>query len=159
MRVTNVACVPLRVRAVASDPNGFVAHVEFLANGMPFARDAIPAFRTDWTNDTLGEFVLTAVATDNQGAVAVSDPVTVVVVPPALHVLTLGGMTTNRQFHFCMTGEPGRDYEVYAHTNVEAPFATWSYLGLMTHTNGLHQFTDPDTTNFVRRFYRARQTP
>jgi photosystem II stability/assembly factor-like uncharacterized protein len=158
-RFTNFACAPFPLHAVATDPNGFVASVEFLANSQPFARDVLAPYRTAWTNDVLGEFSLTAVATDNQGAQGVSDPITVVVIKPPLHVLTLGGMTTNRLFKCCLNGEPGRDYEVYAHTNVESPFVTWELLGLMTHTNDILVFIDADTTNHARRFYRARQAP
>ena len=58
-----------------------------------------------------------------------------------------------------MTGEAGRDYQVFAHTNAATPFAAWELLGLMAPTNQLFRFRDPDATNYPYRFYRAKQVP
>jgi hypothetical protein len=69
------------------------------------------------------------------------------------------GPSTNRAFQITMTGEPGRNYEIYRHTNVSAPFAAWELLGLMTPGNRLFDYRDHDTQNFTPRFYRTRQAP
>ena len=69
------------------------------------------------------------------------------------------GRAPNASFKLCMTGEAGREYEVYAHTNVGAPFAPWQMLGLMGERDELFGFLDGGATNLPYRFYRAKQVP
>lgn len=154
-RFTNYLCVPLKLEALASDPNGFVTNVEFFAGPVLLGARTLPPYRTLWENEVPGEFTLTAVALDNLGARAVSAPVTVLGVPPPLHVLTLGGFTSNRVFRICMNGEAGRDYDVHASTNL----AGWGAIGRMFATNGIWEYWDTSATNYAHRFYRAQQVP
>lgn len=155
---TNWACTPLVLRAQAADSDGFVTDLQFLADGQPLTQDN-PAI---YTHCNLGVVTYTATATDNRGARGISGPVKVTYVPAPLHQLIPAGFLgaeTNRGFQLCLTGEVGRDYQLFAHTNVAAPFATWELLGLMTPTNQLYRFRDYDATNLPHRFYRARQVP
>ena len=48
-------------------------------------------------------------------------------------------------------GDNGADYEIQVSDN----FRQWSTIGVATGAAGIFQFTDPDTTNRIRRFYRA----
>lgn len=98
------------LRALAADPDGSVTSVEFFAgdkslgvisNGVvvdpPFAQGAGPgskAFLLNWTNPPEGDYVLTALATDNGGATGTSYPVKISVTaqppltnhPPVVHL-------------------------------------------------------------------------
>lgn len=78
------------IAAHAGDADGYVATVEFFANGRslgirtnnPIIVPPINPFLLAWSNAPLGEHVLTALATDNAGATALSAPVRVIVFPP-----------------------------------------------------------------------------
>jgi hypothetical protein len=80
-----------RLMASAQDRDGRVVGVEFFAgevkigDGIEGIDAALGAqgFDLSWTNPPLGEHVLTARATDDDGATAVSAPVHVTVQPPA----------------------------------------------------------------------------
>ncbi|MCZ7639373.1 MAG: Ig-like domain-containing protein [Verrucomicrobia bacterium] len=71
------ATVPLQ--AIATDPDGQVVQVEFLANGRVIGQDTTDPFQLTWTAVPAGTHDLTARATDNDGAQATSAPVQIVV--------------------------------------------------------------------------------
>jgi len=78
----------IRISAAAGDPDGRVTQVEFFANdhslGVVPAADTADAlrqyFRVLWDDAPVGQFELTAVATDNDGATTSSEPVRVSVI-------------------------------------------------------------------------------
>lgn len=75
--------VATALAANASDSDGSVAGVEFFENGVKIgATDVSPPYGVSWTPATAGARTLTARATDNQGAVTSSAPVTVTISPP-----------------------------------------------------------------------------
>lgn len=89
------APVDLKLTAVAHDPDGWVRTVEFfdgdtslgVVRHRPGSADpnlASPeqVFRLPWHNVPVGPHVLTAKATDNRGAMKVSEPVHIRVAPP-----------------------------------------------------------------------------
>jgi hypothetical protein len=102
------APVDIEIIAYANDPDGYVSTVEFFAgtNSLGFAQPlpvAIPLIVTrglppfppprtnifvlTWSNAPVGDFALTAVATDNDGASTTSAPVNVAIVrilPPPI---------------------------------------------------------------------------
>ena len=65
------------LQAVADDADGMVTKVEFLADGVRLGEAATPPYSYVWTNARSGVRLLTARATDNLGARAVSAAVTV----------------------------------------------------------------------------------
>jgi len=75
--------------AEAHDLDGFVTTVEFfegtnslgIATNNPLAVSPINPFHIFWNNVSAGDYVLTAVATDDGGATATSDPVKITVQP------------------------------------------------------------------------------
>lgn len=70
--------------------------------------------------------------------------------PPLL--LGNGGL----QFRF--TYPSGASFTVFAASNVALPFDQWTDLGAAVETppgSGQYQFTDPQTTNYVQRYYRV----
>jgi hypothetical protein len=79
----------IRLIAVANDPDGYVATVEFFAGtnslgirtNNPLSASPINPFMLTWSNVAPGSYVLTAQATDNRGAFTVSDSVNISVVP------------------------------------------------------------------------------
>ncbi|ODU25327.1 MAG: hypothetical protein ABS95_00205 [Verrucomicrobia bacterium SCN 57-15] len=84
-----LAAPGITICADAQDSDGYVNTVEFFANGvslgirtncLPCANPINP-FCLIWSNVPPGEYVLTAKATDNGGASAISDPVTVKIAP------------------------------------------------------------------------------
>ncbi|MCX6905081.1 MAG: Ig-like domain-containing protein, partial [Verrucomicrobia bacterium] len=89
--------VNIPIYAYARDPDGLVTSVEFFAGGNSLGLGAAAAiganldptryatnyFLLVWSNAPVGSSVLTARATDNSNAVAVSLPVTVTVLPPS----------------------------------------------------------------------------
>jgi len=79
----------ITVCAEARDLDGYVATVEFFANANslgikwnnPLSASPINPFCILWSNVAPGPYVLTAKATDNGGAVTISDPVNINVLP------------------------------------------------------------------------------
>ena len=67
------------ITADAGDPDGSVAKVDFYVNGQLHNTDSTSPFETDWDESSSGAYVLTAVATDLQGAAATSTNVAVTV--------------------------------------------------------------------------------
>ena len=70
------------VTADAWDVDGYVVKVEFFANGYKIAEDTNGS--DDWRIVTcfdIGTYILTAKATDNEGATAISPPVTIIALP------------------------------------------------------------------------------
>ena len=55
---------------------GFVSKVEFFAGGTKFAEDTIAPYSVLWTPSLSGGYVITAKATDSEGAVRTSTPIT-----------------------------------------------------------------------------------
>src|SRR5690606_35617717 len=58
---------PVEIVAQASDPDGGIAKIEFLANGSKIGETASSPFRFVWQNPPAGTHTLTARATDIEG--------------------------------------------------------------------------------------------
>jgi regulation of enolase protein 1 (concanavalin A-like superfamily) len=71
------------VTATATDPDGQVARVDFFANGASLGSDASAPFSVQAASLAAGTHVLTAQATDNAGATALSAPITITVTAPS----------------------------------------------------------------------------
>ncbi|MGD0538903.1 MAG: LamG-like jellyroll fold domain-containing protein, partial [Verrucomicrobiota bacterium] len=72
----------LVITATASDTDGTVTQVEFFAGTNSLGAVSASPFTRVWTNVPAGSYVLTAVATDNQGATNTSAPVNFTVTTP-----------------------------------------------------------------------------
>ena len=72
----------LALAADATDPDGSVSRVEFFANGSRIGEDTAAPFTLAWTPVTPGAFELTALATDDDNATALSAPVATQVTDP-----------------------------------------------------------------------------
>src|SRR5262245_60175557 len=72
------------IQADASDPDGLITQVEFLTNGVSAGVVASQPFALVLSNVSLGDYSLSAVATDDHGATASSAPIGISVIPPPL---------------------------------------------------------------------------
>lgn len=73
------AGAPIRLVAAASDPDGRVVSVRFLADDVPVGTATSVPFEMDWTPSQIGTVSLTAVAVDNRGGESTSSPVSATV--------------------------------------------------------------------------------
>ena len=87
----------VRIVADAQDQDGAVARVEFLDKGEAIGTMTTPPFTLSLTNLELGNHILEARATDNQGATATSAEVTLSIIPcpqhVALSIVTVGSQS------------------------------------------------------------------
>ena len=77
-----VAPASVSLAASASDANGSVSRVEFMANGTLVATDTTAPYSYSWTNLAAGSYTLTARAVDDAGAIAGSSARTITVTAP-----------------------------------------------------------------------------
>ena len=89
----------IALAAVASDSDGSVAKVEFFADGVKIGEDTTEPYEAVWSSPSFAAHVLTAVATDDQGATtasaeipivvydAIGTPVAKITAPPDGHVV------------------------------------------------------------------------
>jgi subtilisin family serine protease len=71
----------ITLRAAASDVDGTVAQVAFYVGTALIGIDTAPPFELTWTSAAVGQYALTAVATDDRGATSTSAAVTIHVQP------------------------------------------------------------------------------
>jgi len=78
--------------AAAADADGSVTQVQFFVNGLVAGVSTGPVFSTELNNLPIGNYVFTAIATDNSGATNTARPVSIIVQerPPETFTLTLG---------------------------------------------------------------------
>lgn len=74
---------PINLTAMAADANGTVTKVEFFAGNVKLGEDIEAPYEFSWSGMISGSYSLTAVATDNEGASAISAPVAITVTNPS----------------------------------------------------------------------------
>ncbi len=79
---TFTAPATVGLTATASDSDGTVTKVEFFQGATKLGEDTTAPYSFNWTNVAAGSYVLTARATDNGGATAISSAVSITVNPP-----------------------------------------------------------------------------
>src|SRR6185436_17820233 len=70
-----LAPATITVSAEASDADGSVAKIEFLADGAKFGERTTPPYSVQWSNPPVAAHILTVVATDDQGATTTSQEI------------------------------------------------------------------------------------
>ena len=78
-RAVFVAPATISLAATASDRDGTIAKVEFFSGSPSLGIDNSPPYTFEWTNVPAGSYLLTAQATDNEGAAHTSRAVNIVV--------------------------------------------------------------------------------
>src|SRR5204862_549678 len=71
----------LTLSAGVFDADGSVATVEFFVNGIKLGEGTVAPFSLGWNGVTIGNYSLTALATDNLGGTGVSSVVSISVIP------------------------------------------------------------------------------
>ncbi|HEX7333220.1 MAG TPA: Ig-like domain-containing protein [Pyrinomonadaceae bacterium] len=74
-----LAGATIRLTANAADSDGTISKVEFFQGAVKLATDTASPYEFDWTNVAAGNYVLTAVATDNQSQATTSTAVNIAV--------------------------------------------------------------------------------
>ena len=157
---TQLVCTEFKLLATASDVGGSITNLLISQDGSTVANannlnSVIGTGESDFPLDV----TFVAQATDDQGGKSWATQ-TVALTTSPLHFLQMGGKRNGGVFKFCMTGETGSNYMVFATTNIVEPTTNWTQLGLMENTNGIWRFYDHGTvTNRPYRFYRALQVP
>ncbi len=137
----------LVIKAQASDNSG-IAKVEFFEGQNKLGEVLTEPFNYTWMSIPLGDYVLTAVATDTSGRTATSETVTIGV-PPSPSSLEISPSTG--QITVGLVGENGVTYEVQVSTNL----TTWTTLTTITGTGGEVPVIDSMLASQVgQRFYR-----
>jgi Carbohydrate binding module (family 6)/Bacterial Ig domain len=72
----------MTIHAVASDGDGTITRVDFYASGTPIGSDTSSPYNFNWAGVAPGTYSLTALARDDDGALATSAPVTIMVTDP-----------------------------------------------------------------------------
>lgn len=92
----------VNITANATDANGTVSQVEFFVNGVSVGTDNTSPYAFNWTS-VIGTAVLTAVATDNNGASTTSAAVTINVLDPNALPYRIDNLTQNcSNSSFCL---------------------------------------------------------
>ena len=92
---TFAAPATIAMSASASDGDGTIAKVEFYADSTLVATATAAPYAASWTNVGAGAYSITAKATDNQGGVATSTPVSIAVVGNAPPTIALANPAAN----------------------------------------------------------------
>ncbi len=141
--------VPLSVNA--ADADGSVSQVQFFLNGGLFGSAGTAPFSLTWSNPAIGNYNLSAVATDNLGLSKTSSPVNVfVALRPGIGVAAV-----SNKYLLTVTGEVSRVYRVLASTNL----VNWVPISTNTTSNGVFSIIDTNASPLSRRFWRATPEP
>ncbi len=83
----------ITITASAADSDGLVSKVEFFNGSTKLGEDTTAPYSFTWSNVSPGSYLLTAVATDNDGAATTSSSVSVSVVTPVTNTIIAKGAT------------------------------------------------------------------
>ena len=72
----------IEIRTTASDPDGPISKVEFFRGSIKLGEDTTLPYSVIWSNAPAGSYTLTARATGDQGEMAMSAPVNIIVIMP-----------------------------------------------------------------------------
>jgi PKD repeat protein len=129
------------LNATASDAEGFITRVDFIANGATVGATTASPYSVIWSNATAGVYSLTAVAFDSGGLCATSTPVTLTVVNPTPLVAAFSATPTNGVAPLAVTFTDSSSGTI---TNRFWSFGDGSTLNT-TATNVSHTYTMPGT--------------
>ncbi len=86
---TFLPSAPITLLAQASDPDGTVAKVEFLADGVRLGESTNVPYSLVWSNGSIGSHSLQALATDSDGLTGLSEAVAIEIRPGFITNVTL----------------------------------------------------------------------
>jgi PKD repeat protein len=126
--------------ANASDPDGSITKVEFFVNNFPAGVANTAPWQAQWSNVPVGQYEITAKATDSRGGSTTSSPITVSVsaanLPPVANISVAPGVSGPTITTFSLSGATSSDPD-----GVIASYA-WQFGDGQTATgsSALHQY-------------------
>ena len=165
---SNCICEPVLLQANALDSDGSISNVTFFVDSNLVSVASNAPYRVVWSTDAPGLHTVTALARDNRGGETTTNVIVRFYGRGGTNVLNpyllSTDVTTNSLFipkksiKLCLEGEPGRDYDIEAATDLIV--SNWSVIGQITLTNNQWIYFDTNATNFnPDRFYRAVRLP
>jgi hypothetical protein len=151
---TFTAPADITIMAQPFDSDGSIRKVEFFQGATKLGESTNTPYSILWSAVAAGAYVLTASATDDGGAVAISDPVNITVNSPSTaSIVLVGALAGGDRFNFSFATEINRTYTV-EHTLNLSP-ANWQTLtnlvgdgSVVTATDGIQAQT--------QQFYRVK---
>jgi len=143
------------IRATASDSDGSVTNVQFRVGTTAFGNATVAPYAATTNNLPAGNYTLSAVASDNKGAMT-TNSVAISVVTPAAIVLSSFQRLTPSIFRFTYTANAGLRYVVQRSTDLTS--AIWTSLNTNTAAGGSVNFTNSNATSSAA-FYRVGRLP
>jgi hypothetical protein len=134
--------------ATATDTDGSIAKVEFYQGANKLGEDSIAPFSFVWKNVPPGDYVLSAVAYDDAGAAALSAPVPIRAVAPAIVAPTV---QPSGNFVMFLPGVIGRTNTIQVSSNLQS----WVTLTNLVNTSGTLVYTDSQAVGAAQRYYRV----
>jgi len=138
----------ITITANATDSDGKVVRVDFLAGTTALGTATNSPFSLIWSNVAAGNYSLTAKATDNRAGSATSAPVSIIVTGSMVGAPTLAIVRTGDSVEISW---PTTGYQLQTTTN----FASQSWADLPTNTVNLTAVTLPATA--ANMFFRLVQ--
>lgn len=150
-RTTVVASGTVTLLAVAADVDGSIVKVEYFAGTTSLGTATNSPYSVKLGGLAPGTYTLTAQATDNEGLITTSSPVTLTVTPALPLSLSAPERAANGSFQFTVAGAvPGTTNIIQA----TGDFIHWTPISTNAVTATPWTFKDP-ATNFTLRFYRV----
>lgn len=134
--------------ASAADSDGSVTRVEFYEGINKIGEDTTSPYAVNWNASVPGDYLLTAVAHDNAGAVTLSATTQFKVVQPGI---SSAQRLANGGFQISANGAVGRTNAIH----VSSDLVTWTLLTNVVNTSGTFSVVDPEAAIVGRRFYRV----
>lgn len=143
------------IQASASDSDGTVTNVQFLVGSTILTSETAPPFSATANNVAAGSYILSAVASDNNGATATNSIIISVVTPLPLALGSIA-QASSTNFQFIYAANIGLNYIIQRSTNL----ATANWVTLVTNTAASNPivFVDTSATNNPG-FYRVGRLP
>src|SRR6266850_3713991 len=143
------------IRATASDSDGSVTNVQFRVGPVVIGNATAAPYAASTNNLPAGNYTLSAVASDNKGAMT-TNSVAITVVTPAAVVLSSFQRLTSSIFRFTYTANAGLRYVVQQSTDLTS--SIWTSLNTNTAAGSSVNFTNSNTTSSAA-FYRVGRLP
>jgi hypothetical protein len=143
------------IRATASDSDGSVTNVQFRVGSAVVGNATAAPYAATTNNLPAGNYTLSAVASDNKGALT-TNSVAITVVTPAAVVLSSFQSLSPSNFRFTYTATAGLRYVVERSTDLKS--STWTSLNTNTAAGGSVNFTNSNPPSSAA-FYRVGRLP
>jgi len=143
------------IRATALDSDGSVTNVQFRVGPVVIGNATAAPYAASTNNLPAGNYTLSAVASDNKGAMT-TNSVAITVVTPAAVVLSSFQRLTSSIFRFTYTANAGLRYVVQQSTDLTS--SIWTSLNTNTAPGSSVNFTNSNATSSAA-FYRVGRLP